>query len=61
MSTLEARNSITSFREWRTRSVSVCTFIPSSTGREHAGTSTRAPSTSTMQTRQAFTGVRLSA
>ena len=30
-------------------------------GPEHAGTSTREPSTSTMQTRQALTGVRLPA
>ena len=61
VSTLDARNSITSLREWATRSVSVLTFIPSSTGREHAGTNVRAPSTSTTHTRQAFTGVRLSA
>ncbi len=61
MSTLEPRNSITSFRECRTRSVSVRIFMPASTGREHAGTSVRAPSTSTTQTRHALIGVRLSA
>ena len=60
-STLDARNSITSLRECCTRSVSVVTFIPSSAARLHAGTSVRAPSTSTTQTRHAFTGVRLSA
>ena len=60
-STLEARNSRTSLRECRTRSVSVFTFIPGSALREHAGTRTREPSTSTTQTRHAFTGVRLSA
>jgi hypothetical protein len=61
VSTLESRNSITSFLEWRTRSVSVRTFMPSSTRREQDGTSTLEPSTSTMHTRHAFTGVRLSA
>ena len=35
--------------------------MPASIGREHAGTSVRAPSTSTTQTRQALIGVRLSA
>ena len=48
-------------REVRTRSESVWTSIPASTGREHAGTSTREPVTSTTQTRQTLTGVRLSA
>ena len=52
---------MTSFRECCTRSVSVLTFMPSSAVREHAGTRTRDPSTSTTQTRQALTGVRLSA
>ncbi len=61
VSTLESRNSITSFRECRTRSVSVFTFISGSTRREHAGARTRDPSTSTTHTRQALIGVRLSA
>jgi hypothetical protein len=34
--------------------------MPCSTLREHDGTSTREPSTSTMHTRQAFFGVRVS-
>jgi hypothetical protein len=34
--------------------------MPGSTCREHDGTSTRDPSTSTMQTRQAFFGVIVS-
>jgi hypothetical protein len=44
----------------RTRSESVCTTIPSSTLREQAGTSARAFSTSTTQTRQTLTGVSVS-
>ena len=52
---------MTSLRECRTRSVSVRIFIPASTAREHAGTSVRAPSTSTTQTLHALIGVRLSA
>ena len=47
-------------RAWRTRSDAVRTFMPSSTLRAHEGTSTREPSTSTMHTRQAFTGVSVS-
>src|SRR4051812_49653657 len=61
VSTLEPRNSITSLRDCRTRSVSVEIFIPASAVREHAGTSTRDPSTSTTHTLQALIGVRLSA
>ena len=41
--------------------MSVVTFMPASAVRLHAGTSVREPSTSTTQTRQALTGVRLSA
>ncbi len=52
---------MTSVRDRRTRSVSVVTFMPSSAARLQAGTRVRAPSTSTTQTRQALTGVRLSA
>ena len=44
----------------RTRSESVWTTIPSSTLREHAGTSVREPSSSTTQTRHTFTGVSVS-
>ena len=44
----------------RTRSESVSTTMPSSTLREQAGTSARAFSTSTTQTRQTFTGVKVS-
>jgi len=44
----------------RTRSESVSTTIPSSTFREQAGTSVRAFSSSTTQTRQTFTGVSVS-
>ena len=51
---------MTSLRESRTRSESVSTFIPGSTFREHAGASTRAPSTSTTQTRQTFAGCSVS-
>ena len=47
-------------RESRTRSESVCTFIPASALREHAGTSTREPSSSTTQTRQTFAGSSVS-
>jgi len=61
ISTDDARNSITSFRERCTRSVSVVTFMPASAVRLHAGTSVREPSTSTTHTRHAFTGVRFSA
>ncbi len=56
----EPSSSITSLRLVRTRSESVFTTIPSSTLREHAGTSTRAFSTSTTQTRQTLTGVSVS-
>ena len=57
-STEEARNSITILRLWRTRSESVRTTMPGSTLREQAGTSVRAPSTSTTQTRHALAGVQ---
>src|SRR6267378_3726978 len=60
MSTDEARSSSTRRRLCRTRSESVAIFIPASTLREHAGTRTREPSSSTTQTRQTLTGVRLS-
>jgi hypothetical protein len=43
-----------------TRSERVRTTMPASTGREHDGTRVREPSTSTMQTRQAFFGVSVS-
>jgi hypothetical protein len=59
-STDEPRNSSTILRLRRTRSESVWTSIPGSTLREHAGTRTREPSTSTTQTRQTLTGVRFS-
>ena len=59
-STEEARNSSTILRLSRTRSESVWTTIPSSALREHAGTSVRAFSSSTMHTRQAFAGVSVS-
>src|SRR5215475_12368670 len=59
-STDEARSSSTIRRLSRTRSESVLMDIPGSTLREHAGTNTRDPSNSTTQTRQTFTGVRLS-
>ena len=56
-----ARNSITSLRECCTRSVSVL-HLHAGLGRAAARRHERArPSTSTTQTRQAFTGVRLSA
>ena len=55
-STEEASSSITSFRDTRTRSESVRTFIPASAVREHEGTSTRDPSSSTTQTRQTLAG-----
>ena len=55
-STDEARNSSTRRRLWRTCSESVLTFISGSTLREHAGTSTLAPSSSTTQTRHTFAG-----
>ena len=60
MSAEEARNSRTIFREVRTRSESVRTFMPGSALREQAGTSVLDPSTSTTQTRQTLTGVRFS-
>ena len=60
-STDEPRNSSTTLREVRTRSVSVWTSIPGSTGREQAGARTRDPVTSTTHTRQTLTGVRFSA
>ena len=56
----EARNSSTILRDVCTRSESVCTFMPGSALREHAGTRVRDPSTSTTQTRQTLTGVRFS-
>jgi len=59
-STEDPSNSSTSLRECLTRSVSVDTTMPASAFRAHAGTSARAPSTSTTHTRHAFTGVRVS-
>ena len=59
-STDEPSSSSTSRRDVRTRSESVCTTIPSSALREHDGTSVRAPSSSTTQTRHTFTGVSVS-
>ena len=56
----EPSSSITMRLLVRTRSESVCTTMPSSALRAHAGTSVRAPSSSTTQTRQAFTGVSVS-
>ncbi len=56
-STDDASSSNTSLRLILTRSESVFTTMPGSTLRAHAGTSTRDPSTSTTQTRQALTGV----
>ena len=47
---------MTTFRDSRTRSESVCTFIPASALREQAGTSTREPSSSTTQTRHTLAG-----
>ena len=44
----------------RTDTDRVRTSIPSSALREHEGTSVRAPSSSTTQTRQTFTGVSVS-
>src|SRR5271155_4686755 len=59
-STDDARNSSTMRRLRRTRSESVLMDMFGSTLREHAGTRVREPSNSTTQTRQTFTGVRLS-
>ena len=59
-STDDASSSSTSLRLCFTRGESVCTTIPSSAAREHDGASTRAPSTSTTHTRQAFTGCSVS-
>ena len=59
-STDEPRNSSTTFREMLDALDSVWTSMPASTLREQAGARTRAPSTSTTQTRQTFTGVRFS-
>ena len=59
-STDEPSSSSTSRRDVRTRSESVCTTIPASAFREHAGTSVRAPSSSTTHTRHTFTGVSVS-
>ena len=56
----EPSSSMTRRRLVRTRSESVCTTIPSSALREHAGTSVRAFSSSTTQTRQTLTGVSVS-
>lgn len=47
-------------RDVRTRGELVWIFIPASTRLEQAGASTRAPSTSTTQRRQALTGVSVS-
>ena len=60
MSTEDARNSSTMRRLVRTRSESVCTTMPGSALREHAGTSVRDFSTSTTHTRHTLTGVRFS-
>src|SRR2546426_6420358 len=60
MSTDDASSPRTRRRLCRPRSESVATFTPASTLREHAGTSTREPSSSTTQTRQTLTGVRFS-
>ena len=60
MSTEDARNSSTMRRLVRTRSESVCTIMPGSALREHAGTSVRDFSTSTTHTRHTLTGVRFS-
>ena len=59
-STDDASNSRTSFRECRTRSLALRTVMPGSTAREQAGASTRAPSTSTTQSRHTFTGLSVS-
>jgi hypothetical protein len=56
-STDEASSSSTSLRERSTRGERVRTRMPGSTAREQAGARTRAPSTSTTQTRHALTGV----
>ncbi len=56
----EPSSSSTSRRLVRTRSESVRTTMPSSALREQAGTSVRAPSSSTTQTRQTLTGVSVS-
>ncbi len=55
-STVDASSSSTSLRAWCVRSVWVCTTMPSSAWREHAGASTRLPSSSTTQMRHAFFG-----
>src|SRR5205807_8167354 len=60
MSTDDASSSSTSRRLCRTRSESVRIFMPASTLREHAGTRTREPSTSTTHTRQTLIGVSVS-
>src|SRR3989441_8597903 len=60
MSTDDARGRGTGRRVGFPRSEFVWTFLPASTLREHAGTRTRAPSSSTTQTRHTLTGVRLS-
>ena len=59
-STDDASISSTSLRLTSTRSLRVFTTIPGSTCREHDGASTRAPSTSTTQMRQTFTGCSVS-
>src|SRR5260370_73086 len=59
-STDEARNSKTIFRASFTRSEFVWMSIPASTFREQAGTSVRAPVSSTTHTRHTLTGVRVS-
>ena len=59
-STDEARNSITILRLTPDAGESVLITMSGSTLREHAGTSVRAPSSSTTQIRQAFAGVRVS-
>src|SRR3989475_9680046 len=60
MSTDDAGSSSTGRRLCCTGSEFVWTSMPASTLREHAGTRTRAPSSSTTQTRHTLTGVRLS-
>ena len=51
---------MTILRLWRTRSESVLTTMSASTLREHAGASTRAPSSSTTHTRQTLAGCSVS-
>src|SRR5207237_5368971 len=60
MSTDDASSSRTSLRLRLTRSESVRIFMPASTLREHAGTRTREPSSSTTHTRHTLTGASVS-